>query len=169
MTLQELLARVETHPFWALAYFALPPALAWLAGRAHPKGWVYGSPVRYLYTAAIYLACLPGMVAAIALGDTLAHGRLLQAGVLSELAPLLAMLVTLGLVRHQAQPEHIPGFRRITGFMLLLALAAVGVFLLMKTRIWIVFGGGIGTLLVALAALFFLLKWAFERAFGPGR
>lgn len=169
MTLQELLTLTENYPGVVLAYFATPPALVWGAGWLHPRGWVYESPLRYVYTVAIYLACLPGIIAAIAFADTLAHGRLLQAGMLSEILPLAAMLLTLGLVRHQAKPEHIPGFRRITGFMLLLVLTAVGVFLLMRTRIWIFFGGGMGTLLIALTVLFFLLKWAFDRTFGPGR
>lgn len=169
MSLQELFAQVEANPAAVLAYFGAIPALAWLVGRLHPKGWVDAVPVRYAYTGLIYAACGPGIVAAVALADTLGHGRLMQAGVLSELLPLLSMATTLGLVRNQADPAQIPGFRRLTGFMWLLVLTAVAVFLLMKTRIWIFFGGGIGTLLVLMAALFLLLRWAFERAFGPGR
>lgn len=169
MTLEELFAHVEANPVIVLAYFGALPLLAWLAGRFHPKGWVGDSPVRYAYAGLIYMACLPGILAAVALADVLAHGRLMRAGVLSELLPLLSMLLTLGIVRNQAKPEHIPGFRRLAGFVGLLALTAVAVFLLMKTRIWIFFGGGIGTLLVLMAVLFFLMRWAFERAFGPGR
>jgi hypothetical protein len=53
--------------------------------------------------------------------------------------------------------------------MLLLTLTAVGIFLLTKTRIWIFFGGGMGTLLVSMTVLFLLLKWAFDKTFGAGR
>jgi hypothetical protein len=170
MTLQELLASLDAHPLPVLAYFALLPASVWLAGRSHGReAPLYESPVRWLYSAALYGVCLPGIVAAVAFADTLAHGRVVQAGVLSQLLPLASMFVTLGLVRHQANPEHIPGFRRMTGFMLLLVFTSVGVFLLMRTRVWLFFGGGMGTLLIAMGVLFFLLKWAFDRAFGPGR
>jgi len=82
---------------------------------------------------------------------------------------LLSMLVSFGLIRRQANPEEIPGFRRVTGFVWLLALTALALFLLMRTRVWVFFGGGIGTLLVLMAGLFLLLKWAFDRAFGSGR
>ena len=169
MTLQELFARAEANPVPVLAYFVSLPLLAWLAGRMHPKGWVRDSPVRYAYTGLIYSVALPGILAAVVLGDVLGHGRLMEAGVLSEILPLASMLLTLGLVRRQANPEHIPGFTRITGFIWLLALTAIGVYLLMKTRIWIFIGGGIETLLIAMAVLFFLLRWAFDRAFGPER
>jgi hypothetical protein len=169
MTLQELLARIEGNPVPVLAYFTASPVVAWLAGHLHPKGSVYDSPVRYVYTIVIYMVCLPGLLAAVALGDSLARGQLMDVGVLSQILPLLAMLITFGIVRHQANPEHIPGFSRITGFMLLLVLTAAGIFLLMKTHIWIFFGGGMGTLLVSMAVLFLLLKWAFDRTFGAGR
>lgn len=169
MTLQDLLAGIDRHPLPTLAYFLSLPLLAWLAGRFHARGTVHASPLRHAYSALLFLACIPGILAAVALADTLAHGRLMQAGVLSELLPIAAMLATIGVVRHQADPRHIPGFQRITGFMLLLVFTALGVFLLMKTRIWLFFGGGIGTLLIAVAVLFFLLKWSFERAFGAGR
>lgn len=169
MTLQELLFSLDENPLPVLAYFTALPALAWLAGRFHPPGAVYDSPVRWLYSGILYGVCLPGIIAAVAFADTLAHGRVIQAGVLSQLLPLMAMFATLGLIRRQADPEQIPGFRRLTGFMLLLVFTSIGVFLLMQTRIWIFFGGGMGTLLICLAVLFLLLRWAFERAFGTGR
>ncbi|MGZ8217496.1 hypothetical protein [Methylomagnum sp.] len=170
MTLQELLAGLDAHPLPVLTYFTALPGLVWLGGRLHGQGApVYDSPVRWLYSVVLYGVCLPGIIAAVAFADTLAHGRLMQAGVLSQLLPLISMLVTLGLIRHQANPEHIPGFRRMTGFMLLLVFTSLGIFLLMRTRVWIFFGGGIGTLFIAMGVLFLLLKWAFDRAFGAGR
>jgi predicted Na+-dependent transporter len=169
MTLQELLAALDAHPLPVIAYFLSLPAIAWLTGRFHAHGSVYGSPLRWLYAGVLYGACLPGLVAAIAFADTLAHGRVIQAGLLSQILPLIAMFVTLGLIRQQADPEHIPGFRRMTGFVLLLVFTAISVFLLMQTRIWIFIGGGFGALAVSLGVLFLLLKWAFDRAFGTGR
>jgi hypothetical protein len=169
MTLQELLAALDANPVPVLVYFVVMPGLAWLTGRFHSRGPVYDSPLRWLYSIVLYGACLPGLVAAVAFADTLVHGRLMQAGIFSQILPLISMFITLGLIRHQADPEHIPGFRRMTGFMLLLALTAISVFLLMQTRIWIFFGGGLGTLAVSMGVLFLLLKWAFDRAFGTGR
>jgi len=169
MSLQDLFAQLDRHPVPVLAYFIGLPLLAWAAGRWHGAGPLYDSPLRWLYSAILYGVCLPGIVAAVAVADNLAQGRLLQVGVFSQLLPLLSMLVAFGLIRRQANPEEIPGFRRVTGFVLLLGLLALALFLLLRTRIWVIFGGGMGSLLVMMAALFLLLKWAFDRAFGAGR
>jgi hypothetical protein len=169
MNLSDLLASVEARPAPVLGYFLALPAVAWLAGRFHPRGTVFQSPVRWVYSAVLYGAAIPGIVAGVALADTLAHERLMQAGVLSQLLPLLSMLITVGIIRRQAAPEHIPGFSQMTGFLLLLVFTAVGVFLLMQIRIWIFIGGGMWTLLISMTVLFLLLKWAFERTFGRSR
>lgn len=168
MTLQALFAAIDQHPLPVLAYFIGLPTLAWLAGRLH-RGPLHQSPVRWLYSAVLYAVCVPGIAAAVVFADNVAQGRLLQVGVLSQILPLLAMAASLLLIRRQAGPEQIPGFRRLTGFMALLVLTALGLFLLMRTRIWVFFGGGIGSLLLLMAALFGLLKWAFDRAFGTRR
>jgi hypothetical protein len=167
MTLNDLLSLIDAHPGPVLAYFLALPALAWVAGRLHPGRYLQESPVRWLYSAVLFGACIPGTLAAVALADNLAHGRVLQLGIVSEIVPFLAMLATLGLIRGHANPADIPGFRRMTGFMLLIGLTAAGGFLLLQTRIWIIVGGGLGSLLIAMAVLFLLLKWAFDRAFGP--
>lgn len=169
MTLQELLTSLDSHPVPVAAYFLLLPAAAWLARRFHSRGTLYQSPLRWVYSVILYGVCLPGIVAAVAFADTLLHGSIMQAGILSQILPLGSMFATLGLINQQADPEHIPGFRRMTAFMLLLAVTAISVFLLMQTRIWIFIGGGVWTLLISMGILFLLLKWAFDRAFGAGR
>ena len=63
----------------------------------------------------------------------------MQVGLYTQLLPLLSMLVVLALFRQLHSPEAIPGFRRLTGFIWLLLLTALALFLLMRTRIWIVF------------------------------
>lgn len=169
MTLQQLFAAIDQHPLPVLAYFTGLPLLAWVTGRLRGTSPLNQSPLRWLYSAILYAVCVPGIAAAVVFADNLARGQLLQAGVLSQILPLLAMLATLALVWRQADAQQIPGFRRIIGFMSLLALTALGLFLLMRTRIWVFFGGGIGSLLLLMAALFAALKWAFDRAFGSGR
>lgn len=152
-----------------MLYFIGLPALAWVAKLWHGDGPIQGSPLRWLYSAVMHGVCLPGILAAAAFVDNVAQGRLLQVGVLSQLLPLLSMLVCFGLLRRLADPEQIPGFQRVTGFMALLLLTGLALFLLLRTRIWIFFGGGIEALLALAVALFLLFKWALGRTFGPGR
>lgn len=169
MNLQELFAHIDRHPLPVLAYFIGLPSLAWAVGRWHGAGPLYDSPLRWLYSAVLYGVCVPGILAVVVFADNVAQGRLLQVGLLSQILPSLSMLVCFGLIRQQTDPEQIPGFQRFTGFISLLLLTALALFLLMRTRIWVFFGGSVETLLALVVVLFLLLKWAFGRAFGPRR
>lgn len=166
MTLQDLLRLIDGHPVPVTLYFVALPLLAWLAGRLHPQGSLSDSPIRWLYSAVLIGVGVPGLIAAVAFLDQLFTGRLLQAGVFSEILPIVSLILTLSLVVHSADPSHIPGFRRMRAFLLLLAVTAVGGYLLMQTRIWIFLGGGLWHLLIAMGVLFLVAKWAFDRAFG---
>lgn len=169
MTLLDLFALLDRHPFPVLAHGIGLPALAFAVSHYRDAVPLESSPVRWLYSAILYAVCLPGLVATVAIADVVTHGGLLEVGLLSQLLPLLSMLATLALFRRLPNPEAIPGFRRLTGFIWVLILTALALSLLMRTRIWILFGGGIGTLLLLMGGLFLTLKWAFDRAFGRDR
>lgn len=169
MTLQELLLWTDSHPGFAIAWFLTLPLLALLMGRFHTRTGLANSPLRWCYATVLFGVCVPGILASVALADTIYHGGLLATGLFSELLPILSMSVTLGLINHQTDPDQIPGFQRLTGFIILLLLTTISVWLLKQTRIWIFITGGIWTLLISLCILFLLLKWAFNRAFGSSR
>lgn len=169
MTLLELSALMDLHPLPVLTYFTGLPALAWSVTYYRGGKPLQQSPLRWLYSVILYGVCVPGIIAAVVLADGLAHGELMQVSLYSGLLPLLSMLLILALFRQLHSPEAIPGFRRLTGFIWLLILTAIALYLLMRTRIWIIFGGGIGTLLILMTLLFLALKWAFDRAFGERR
>ena len=169
MTLQDLLGLIDSHPVPVAAYFLGLPLLAYLTGRLHPRGALYASPLRWVYSAVLFGVGVPGLLALVALLDQLFAGRLLEAGIFSEILPVISLFLTLGLIVHSADPAHIPGFRRVRAFLLLLAVTAVGGYLLMQTRIWVFFGAGLWPLLGTLIVLFLFAKWAFDRAFGSDR
>lgn len=169
MTLLELFDLIDRHPLPVLAYFAGLPLMAWAFSHYRSAVPLRESPLRWLYSAILYGVCMPGIIAAVALADNLAHGGVMQVGLYTQLLPLLSMLAVFALFRQLPGLEAIPGFRRLTGFIWLLILTAIALWLLMRTRIWIIFGGGIGTLLILMALLFLALKWAFDRVFGEGR
>jgi hypothetical protein len=54
----------------------------------------------------------------------------------------------------------VPGFDRLVGLFTLLAVTFFLTFFILQTRIWIVFGGSILTLVVLMTFVFALLKWA---------
>ncbi len=169
MTLQEFVARLDAHPPAMLAYGIGLPLLAWGIGRFRGAQPLQDSPWRWLYSAIVFGACVPGLLAAAMLADHLARGRLLDISIYSELLPVLTMLAVLFQIRRLPNPDAIPGFRRLTGLIWLLLLTGLALFLLMRTRIWVFFGGSLGALLLLMAGLFLALQWAFDRMSGRER
>ena len=55
--------------------------------------------------------------------------------------------------------DDIPGFDRLSGLMVVIAITFVLVLAIEKTRIWLFFGGSITRLILLVAGLLALLKW----------
>lgn len=166
MNLQELISLLDRNPLPVLGYFLGYPLIVWGLTKWTRHQSLSGSPLRWLYSGLLYGICLPGVIAALSVADSLYRGRLLQISFLSQFLPLLSALACFNLIRQLDYPKEIPGFRRATGFIGLLLVTAFCLFLFMQTRIWIVFGGGILSLLIIAFVLFFILRWAYDRAFG---
>jgi hypothetical protein len=90
---------------------------------------------------------------------------LLDQNVLVYVAPLLAMAVTLMIVRRNVSFDAVPGFDRIWGLMTMIAMTFVIVLAIRKTSIFLFFGGSIAILIVMCAFVFALLKWGAHMAF----
>jgi hypothetical protein len=161
VTARELLDLAGRNPGLLLGVFlALPlsvPVLGWIHGRA---GGAL-PPWRYLYAVLVYLACIPGVGAAVVTGYTLFFTRenLLDKDLLVYVAPIVSMAVTLVLIRKNVSFDDVPGFDRLSGLMTLIAVTFVILLAIRKTFVGIFFGAGLGTLFVLGAFLFALLKW----------
>lgn len=129
MTLRELFDYLDSNPLSVVAYFLLILITALLAGfMGKDEGHL--SPWKYLYSAIIYLVCVPGIFAA-ALAVYLflfeQGGSIFNVNLLTQVLPVAAMLVTLGVVRRNVEFGYIPGFGRLTD----LIMTIFTVFLLM--------------------------------------
>ena len=92
--------------------------------------------------------------------------NLLDVNALVYILPVVSMGLTLALVGRNVRFERIPGFGRLGGLMLILGLTFGMVLALHKTRIWLVFGGSMGNLLLALLGAFILFKVGAHLLFG---
>ena len=92
--------------------------------------------------------------------------NLLQVNALIYFLPLVSMAITLALVGRKVSFEELPGFDRLSGLVVLIAATFVVILALERTRIWLLFGGSMGTLLVAAALIYSVLKWAASRICG---
>jgi hypothetical protein len=160
MTLRELIALVGEQPLLLVAWFVAVPLVAWLMGRLHAHGQGGRSPWRYLYAVLVYLACVPGMLSAVLTAYALFFTRenLLDLDALVFLLPIASMAITLALIGSAVRFEQVPGFDRLSGLMLTLAVSFGIALALSRTRIWVVFGAPLVSLLTIGLAVFGLLR-----------
>ena len=69
------------------------------------------------------------------------------------------LTLTLLLARRNVDFDEVPGFDRLFGLMVVLAITFVLVLGIAKTRIWLFFGASIFTLALLVAVLIGLLMW----------
>jgi len=167
MTIEEFAATASQRPALIGAFLAIPPLLALLGmlGGRDPAG---ASGRRYLFATLVYLVCIPGIMATVITGYALFFegANLLAMDVLVYFGPIVSMGLTLMLIARTTPLERVPGFGRIGGLMLMMGAAFFAAFILQRTRIWIVFAGGLGSLLIVGLVLFVAMRFGAARFFG---
>ena len=171
MTLRELLAAIDAVRIPILIGFGAVVVLTALVGVVHGRGRGERAPWRYLYTLLVYAACVPGMFAAVLVVYALffTSENLLDLDFAIYLAPLVTMVLTLGLMRRNVSFDSVPGFNRLTGLMTMLAVAFAIALVLRSLRVWLFFGASLVWFFVLAAAMFFLLTWGGRMLFGRRR
>jgi len=129
MTLREFFDYMSANPNIVVAYFLIIPLVALLAGWI-AKGEGHLSPWKYLYSALVFMICIPGIFAA-ALGVYLflfeQGGSVYNINLLTQVLPVISMVTTLGIVKRNVPFEYIPGFGKLSDLIIMIA----SVFLLM--------------------------------------
>lgn len=171
MTLRELFAAVDAARVPLLIGMGAVVALSGLLGLVHGRGNGGRAPWRYLYAVLVYAACGPGIFAAVAMIYTLLFSgeNLLDLNAAVYVAPIAAMVLTLGLMRRNVDFDEVPGFQRITGLMTMIGVTFAIALVLRSLRVWLFFSASLVWFLVLAAALFVLLKWGGRLLFGRRR
>lgn len=167
MTIEELALAAADQPAMIGTFLALPPVLA-LVAMLFGRDPVGAGPRRYLFAALVYLVCIPGVMAAVITAYALLFDgtSILSLDILVYFGPIVSMALTLMLIARTTPLERVPGFGRIGGFMLMLGAAFFVAFILQRMRIWVVFAGGLGSLLVLGLVLFVAIRLGAKKAFG---
>lgn len=161
MTIRDLIQLAGQHALALVALFLVPPLASWLFGQMHERGRGGVAPWKYLYAGLVYLACVPGMFAAVITAYTLFFSRenLLDANLLVYFLPIVSMVATLIFIRKSVSFDEVPGFDRLSGLMVMVGCSFAVALAIQKTNIWIFFGGSIEKLFLLAAGVFALLKW----------
>lgn len=138
MTLQEFFDLLAENPSYILFYFFLMPFCALLAG-VLGKGEGHLSPWKYLYSAILYLACVPGIFAVTLSIYYFLFERIpiLQTNVYTQILPIISMLLTIFIARKNVDLDDVPGFDKLSGLIMIIAAALSIMWFIDRTRIWV--------------------------------
>lgn len=167
MTTRDLFLWLDGHTWLLAVCLLLPPLLAFVLRLSIPRQRSESSYWRYIYSGLIYATTVPGILSMVVTGYIFFFTResLLDVNLVTYVLPIVAMLVTLQVIARSVSLERIPGFRRLSGLMVLLAVSFVIVLIISKMRVWLVFGGSIFLFIILAVLVFGVLRWSTERVF----
>lgn len=164
MTLGELFQRVSENPVNVVFYFTVIPFAAALAAWLG-KGEGHLSPWKYLYSALIYLVCVPGIFAVTLSVYLFLFERrsIFDTNIYTQLLPVLSMIVTLLLIRKNVDFDAIPGFGRISSLITIVLAAILIMWFVDRTHIVVFSYLRIEYVLLIFVGLFLLIRMAWSR------
>jgi hypothetical protein len=162
MTIRELLIGIGNYPKLLICLFTLLPISAVALGRIHARHEGGTAPWKFIYAIIVFAVCIPGIAAVVLTGYELFFSRenLLDLNLIVYYLPILSMVITLIIISKNVSFDSIPGFGRLTGLFIILAITFISVLAIQKTSIWLVFGGSIYSLLIIGLGVYFVLRWA---------
>jgi hypothetical protein len=168
MSINDFIVFVGKHALGAFIALASVPVAALVWGFFHRKEKSGRAPWKFGYSLFTYLACVPGMFSAILVCYALffTHQSLMHANALAYFLPIACMVATLLIIRSRVSFAELPGFGRLSGLMLLMALSFGLALAIDRTRIFLGFFGSVDRLFVLVLGIFALLKFGMWLAFG---
>ncbi|MBL7806953.1 MAG: hypothetical protein JNN28_04020 [Saprospiraceae bacterium] len=165
MTLRELFDYLNANPITVVGYFLLLFVTALLAG-IMGRGEGHLSPWKYLYSAIIYLVCVPGIFAtalAVYLFLFEQGGSIFNLNLLTQVLPIGAMLGTLAVVRRNVEFGYIPGFGKLTDLIMTIVTVFVLMYFLNRLHLvaWVYVP--VQWLILIVAALLLIVRFGLKR------
>ncbi len=164
MTLREFFDYLSANPLVVMAFFLGIPFTAILAG-IMGRGEGHLSPWRYLYAVLIYLVCVPGIFAA-ALAVYLflfeRGGSIFNVNLLTQVAPIASMIITLGVIRRNVSLQDVPGFDKLSSLMLMIASVFVLMYFLDRLHLVAWVNVPVVYLILIVAGLLLAFRYALK-------
>ncbi len=139
MTLREFFSYLDANPMMVLAFLLAIPFIALLAGFIS-KGEGHLSPWKYLYSLLVYAICVPGILAAaLAVYVFLFErgGSIFNANLMTQMLPVVSMIVTLGIIRRNVPFQYVPGFGKLSSLMTLIGSVFIIMYVMQKVNLFV--------------------------------
>ncbi len=171
MTLQELFDLIAGHPAYILFYFAIIPFAGFMAGLLS-KGEGHLAPWKFLYSILIYAVCIPGIFAVtLDVYFFLFEKRsILDTDVYTQILPVVSMVLTLLIIRQNADFDYIPGFDKLSGLMMMIAATLGIMWFVDRTHIYAITYLRFEVVLLIFFVLLLLIRFGWSKIFkSPSR
>ncbi len=170
MSVNELLERLDDYTGWAVCFFAALPLLALFISLLYKRAAKSGF-IESVFSAIIYLSAIPGVFACILVFYLLFFTRtnLLNVDIVYSFLPIASMGLVFGIIGKNASFDDLPGFGRLTGLMLLIAIVSGVTLVIYKLRIFVGFFASIEALVGIAAAVFVLFKIGLAKLGGKSK
>ncbi len=170
MTLGELFALIGDNPAYVLFFFCIIPFAALLAGLLG-KGEGHLTPWKYLYSALVYLTCVPGIFSITLNVYLFAFERrsIFATDIYTQILPILSMILTLWLIRRNVAFDYIPGFEKISALITVIAATLILMWIFERTHIIVFSYMPISVALLIFVGLLLLIRYGWKVMFRTGR
>jgi len=162
MTLQQLFGQMTADPLPIIFYFLAIPILA-VALNWVTKDEAHQSPWKYVYSTLVFMVCVPGTFSVVLCVYSMffSPSSMLNVNALVYFLPIVSMIATVMIVTRNIQMKAVPGFDKLSGLVVLLAVTFIFILLIQKMRIFTVFFGSIWHLAGLFLILFVVMRIAW--------
>lgn len=165
MNMQQIMNVSGNNSYFVLIFFIAVPIFT-LALNIISKPDSSKKPWNYIYSAVLHLVCIPGILSLLITLYTLLFLRhnLLMLNIATYYIPILSMFTTLILTRKVVIFNEIPGFKRISGFMIVIGITFISLIVIERTRIFVI--SSMQGFIILFVGLFFIIKYGIKMIFG---
>ncbi len=170
MTINDIIAIASRYTREIAMVLLIIPVVSLFYGKLVARGKGNLSPHKYIFAVLIYMSSIPGIFSAVLTTYALfiLRQNMLSINFVIYLLPIISMAATLAFISSGSDLDDIPGFERLVGLFVMLAATFALTLIILKTRIWIFFGGSIAHFFLIALFLFLLLKWGARTLFRRG-
>ncbi len=164
MTLTDLFSYLSNNPLWVVGYFMVLALASLLIGAISTnKGNT--SPYSYIYSGILYLASIPGVfaVALMAYKFFFERGSIMHTNVITQIVPIIGMLVTMFIIKRNVNLSHIPGFNKLGNLVAIITAGILLLWLLDKMHIVVFSYMPIQYLFIILLGVIAVIRIAWSR------
>ncbi|MCH2022476.1 MAG: hypothetical protein MK207_08370 [Saprospiraceae bacterium] len=164
MTIENIIRIISNYPYIVLQYLGVMIGLS-LIGLLFISNKNFKAPFTYLYSIIIYGVSVPGLLSIILIFYSVfsLHQNILKLDLVTYFIPPAAMLLTLAIINKTVSFDKIPGFERLSGLFILLAISLILTYVLQRMFFGVFFIGKISYLILFFVVIVFALRIAWAR------